>query len=726
VVFLATIAFLLFLISRFGSAPQQISNRFGSSSERELRQVIDALRSRSPEAADKLQQLEDIRDRRAIESLLRTEKDRRGTPVKLGNDLANCLMNSKDNSSTKARLELVRNAYNPNLVSNAEDRNSFLYANGFLIDALDEIGSQSNQPLTDTYQQYLSDLATLASNPEEYQRVMDDPIGVMLYKQVKDKEIRDYYHSTREYKQNPDWLLDVIAQCIRRDDDQPGISTADSEKDQKQSKPDQELDDCVTVGDVVRVAYENHPTFQQMIFDDLVLNPTARRPVPLVVAIFQDYGQLIRIATDTTYQLPRSDLLDVIFANADYVDQWLENKGKTDDSLQKLAAHFTFLYQSKRAVWNEAKYSALALQLQEQSPQYADKVLEEYGADDIATLIFCGYEDSIPQATKAVAQYGDLAIAILQMYADDKQGAESRFHDALKNPQIGTRIVPYVAAKGDEGLEALDRDIRWVDKYLDNEGNLKGPDVLESIPMVGAPAKIVKNMVNNHPNSWEEIGWAAVDIADVALTIGTFGSSKLAMGAAKSTAKQAAKTKIIQSGKAITKGSARQAAKSARKSIGKTLLRRTANQSSKTILANGIPIANRAWKAVRYIDAVMYARVNDIARIAGKLKKSWGSLPPALRKAAYSGLLAATVYLRIVNKSIPIIAESLKRLADFATHSLENSITPFTETLGGVINEVLRPDSAILGWLFYLTALAVLVGIAWKLTPWKRKPLAYA
>ncbi|MFM2014198.1 MAG: hypothetical protein RLZZ396_2982, partial [Planctomycetota bacterium] len=129
VVFLATIAFLLFLISRFGSAPQQISNRFGSSSERELRQVIDALRSRSPEAADKLQQLEDIRDRRAIESLLRTEKDRRGTPVKLGNDLANCLMNSKDNSSTKARLELVRNAYNPNLVSNAEDRNSFLYAN---------------------------------------------------------------------------------------------------------------------------------------------------------------------------------------------------------------------------------------------------------------------------------------------------------------------------------------------------------------------------------------------------------------------------------------------------------------------------------------------------------------------------------------------------------------------------------------------------------------------
>jgi hypothetical protein len=642
----------------------------------------------------------------------------------MGNDLADCLMDRNNDSSTEARLELVRNAYNPDLIENSSKREEFLLANGFLIDALDDIEHRTNASLGAAYHHYMNDLKIVAERPSEYQRVVGDPIGVMLYKEVSDKKLRDYYHSTKEDKQHPDWLLEVITQCVNGERLNPNTANSATDKSILQQNADGSNDEeaPVTVGDVVKTAYENHPLFQEMIFDDLKLTQSQRRPVPVVLAIFQDYGRLIQITTSSKYNLPRSDVLDVIFANTDYIEKWLEQRGQSEDSLLKLAAHFTNLYQSKSAVWNEAKYSALALQLHQEAPQDADKVLKEYGSDDIATLIFCGYEDAIPQATKAVAQFGDLAIAILQMYADDVQGSQSRFHTALKNPQIGIRIIPYVASKGDQGLEALDDNIRWLDKYFDEAGNPRGPDVLEAIPFVGAPAKIVKNMLNNHPNSWDEIGWAALDIADVGLTVATFGSSVIVT----KTTKAAAKSAIIKSGKVLAKGSStRQVAKTARTNLGKTLLRRATDKTFKISSILGGKI-NRPWKYFRYVSNGIYAKVNDVSRLAGRLKQTWSNLPTPLKKAAYSGLLAATLYLKVAYQSIPVIANSLSSLSSFVNDYLDKVITPFTEALSGVVNDFLQPDWFIVGWVLYLIALAVLVICVWKLNPWKRKPLAYA
>jgi len=388
----AGIAFLA-LLSRYDSLPNEIAARLGRSPETELAEAIAVLRDRDPKAADALQSLTDARRRQAIEAMLRAEKRMpEGDSIRVAERLAKDVgQGSGSTSVDAARYELALLASDPRLVRTRTERNSFIAGNATVVDAIGAvrvIGAEGSAVADVAIADYLSDVEKVAAAPAAYRAVADDPIGIMLFDEERDAKLRQFYLTANANHDHPDWLKAVIAETVQasgRGDSPFRLTSLAGEADE-----DEDETTNLSVGDVVRIAYDNHPLFQQIVFDDLQLSGDDRRPTPVVVALFREHGELSRLATGPKGNVPRSEILDVLFANDDFLERWRIDKGETDTATLELVAHFANLQKSKPGVWREARYSPLALQLEEAAPRHANEVLEEYGPDDIATLLLSG------------------------------------------------------------------------------------------------------------------------------------------------------------------------------------------------------------------------------------------------------------------------------------------------------------------------------------------------
>lgn len=728
---------LVALLSRYDSLPNELSGQLGQSPETELAATIDTLRDRDPAAADALQSLSDTRRRRVIEAMLRTEKRKAaGDGVRTAERLARLIDGGAgSHSSEEARYHLALMASDPALIKTRAERDSFIAGNATVVDAIgsirpvDEHGAMvADQAIGD----FLRDLERVEEAPADYRPVADDPIGIMLFDDEVDLKVRQFYLTTNSNADHPDWLKAVIAQTVQasRRGTAPFRLTSLANTSPNHEPPEQ-----LSVADVVRIAYNHHPLFQQSFFDDLALPEEERRPAPVVVALFRDYGELIRIATGPKGDVPRSEILDVLFANEDFVERWRIERGESEKATLELAAHFANLQKSSPAVWREARYSPLALRLQEAAPLYANEVLEQFGPDDIATLLLSGYEDTAAKATEAVARFGDLAIVVLQMYADEAGGSDGLFHRALQNPNVGVRIVPFVAAKGDEGLTKLESDIGWLDKYFHPDGRPRDEVVwYEAVPVVGAPAKVVANWSKGHPSTWGELGWAAVDLADGALLVATFGASaakspaqQAAKQAAKRAAKQGAKMAAIQSGKRLAANTTRIAARQARKQIGRSLLRGGAalRLVGTAAMITG-KVVSSAWKAFGYVLSATYKACATVVSTAGDLRRAWGRVPQSVRRAVYGGLLAASMYVRVRERTIPNLPVVGEEIARFAGKTITAAGKTGATMFAAAIDEVFgHPPQWLVGWVAYVGMCLVAAVIAWQSRPWLRRRVIY-
>lgn len=733
----ASIAFLA-LLSRYDSLPNEIAARLGRSPETELAEAIAVLRDRDPKAADALQSLTDARRRQAIEAMLRAEKRMpEGDSIRVAERLAKDVgQGSRSTSVDAARYELALLASDPRLVRTRTERNSFIAGNATVVDAIGAvraIGAEGSAVADVAIADYLSDVEKVAAAPAAYRAVADDPIGIMLFDEERDAKLRQFYLTANANHDHPDWLKAVIAETVQASGrgDSPFRLTslaggADEDEDETAN---------LSVGDVVRIAYDNHPLFQQIVSDDLQLSEDDRRPTPVVVALFREHGELIRLATGPKGNVPRSEILDVLFANDDFLERWRIDKGETDTATLELVAHFADLQKSKPGVWREARYSPLALQLEEAAPRHANEVLEEYGPDDIATLLLSGYEESAAKATEAVARFGDIAIVVLQMYADEAAGNEGLFHRALRNPDVGVRIVPFVASKGDDGLTKLESDIKWLDKYFHPDGRPRNEVAwYEAVPIVGAPAKVAANLVQGHPSTWEELGWAAVDVADGALLVATFGASaakapvqQAAKQAAKQAGKQAAKAAAIQSGRRLATNTTRLAARQARKQLGRSLLRGAAalRLVGKAAVITGKAVS-AAWKAFMYVLSATYKARATVIRTAGDIRKAWGRVPQSVWRAVYGGLLASSMYVRVRDRTLPnahLVGEELGRFAGKTVAAIgKTGATMFAAAIDEVFG---HPPQWLVGWIAYAVMCVATAVIAWQARPWLRRRIVY-
>lgn len=722
------------LSSQYATLPDALAKRFAPPQQAALERAIATLATRDPDAANILRSLHDDRDRRAIEAALREQQSLpTGDALRTAEVIARNLNEGNAPLATH-RYELAKLAGDTNLLRTEAERDAFVVAHGTALDALaslQAVPEQGRAIAEQSVSEYLTQLRQAVSRPALFRRTASDPIAMMLFQEVEDEKVREFYLRANENGTHPDWLREVIAVSVqasaREGSPMRLTSFSRSQDDQSDGPPP------LSVGDVVRVAYENHPVFEQAIFDDLALPEDQRRPAAVMVSLFQEYGPIIRMAVGPAGNVPRSEILDVIFANEDFIEDAADRDGR--EAPAKLAAHFAFLQKSKPGVWREARYSPLALRLERAAPDDANVVLEKYGPDDIATLLFTGYEDSLPKATKSVAQFGDLAITVLQMYSDEEGGANGLFHRALLNPRIGTRIVPFVASKGDEGLVKVEDNIGWLDKYFKEDGTPRSESYLEAIPFVGAPANVVSNMVKGHPNEWSELGWAALDVADCGLLVCTFGASaakqpgqQAVKQAAKAAARQAAKKAAISGAREGVAIATRAAARTARSQLGKSLLR-AARVAGRAMAFTG-RVLTRTWKVLKYVLSVSHQAIVTVVTKANDLRKAWGSVSPAVRRAVYGGLLAATLYVRLRYKTVPELHLFGEELGEFAGGIVKQvgktMATAFAAFVDEAFGDVLGRFGRVSGWVAYLCSLGIFGAMAWKTRPMIGRKVRYA
>ena len=79
--------------------------------------------------------------------------------------------------------------------------------------------------------------------------------------------------------------------------------------------------------------------------------------------------------------------------------------------------------------------------------------LKRFAGNDVAGFLFAAYEEEVVPAAAALNRFGDLGFYILNRYQDDP-----RAHALLADPEIGPRMVPFLAMFQDQGFERLADD----------------------------------------------------------------------------------------------------------------------------------------------------------------------------------------------------------------------------------------------------------------------------
>lgn len=319
-IFIGSLLVFVGLVSQYATLPDTLAKQFSPSHQASLDRAIASLSSRDPDAANALRSLQDDRSRRAIEASLREQQSLpNGDVVGSAEAIARSLSGNKDPLATH-RFELARIAADSDLLRTQAERDSFIVAHGTALDALaslQAIPDGGKAVAEESVADYMARLRNAATQPATFRRTAADPIGMMLFEEVADEAVRDFYLRSNEDSAHPDWLKDVIVASVQGSAKPESPIRLTSFERMQENQTDEPPP--LTVGDVVRVAYENHPVFQQSIFDDLSLPKDERRPPAVVVSLFQEYGPIIRMAVGPQGNVPRSEILDVIFANEDFI-----------------------------------------------------------------------------------------------------------------------------------------------------------------------------------------------------------------------------------------------------------------------------------------------------------------------------------------------------------------------------------------------------------------------
>lgn len=613
-----------------------------------VQHAIDELRSQEPSAAAALDRLRERHDARALAAVF-DQVDHRG-------NLSGLRQLAEQAPGARYQLPLAELALDPQLFISSEDRESFLVAHGSACQILDRLGESTKIP------NYLARLRRASADRERWQAVKNDAMALLLWDKQPDSSLRAFY------LQEEDWLAEILVQLA------PLNATADEESN----------GDDLQVARAVRLtetARRYHPLPRQAVVD-LGLGTIGFQ-------LFLAYGEVINAAV-VKHGLALDEVLEVIYANSETLDRKLRDSAAVD-----LAAKLALVRQNKPSVWKAARQFALALKLDEDAPQYADELLSKYGSDDIANFLYTEYPELILPAAAAIHQYGDLAICLLNEYADEEP---RRFDRYLTDPQVGIRLIPYVAQFRDQGLDRLEQNRAWIDKYFDAQGKPKDAEWWTQIPG-GAAASVARNWARGYPSEWNELGWAALDVADAALLVASMGTSSVvtvAGEAAKSTGKTTTKilTKkevralVANAGRGKAQRVGRNARKLARNGVPESLLRRVL-RAGKALKATGGVVVAFGGRLVR-------EPAQKFVAAGRQLLTQWKRVPEKTRRLVYRSLLAVGLIINLNERTIPAMGEIGAALGNFTGDLVNGSIElvgqGLANALNAIIEERISPD----------------------------------
>jgi hypothetical protein len=534
-------------------------------------------------------------------------------------------------------LQLAQMAVQPQYVPVAM-RKDFLDVHGTFLQQINFFRQYNDTNLqvgidseTAKYLQFLEDAK---KQPDVWRKAADNPMFVFLATHEVQDDLLTFYDKEKN------WLDDVLFLLITSADDDSAM---------------------LDLNEILSVIEKHHREFRDaaaIMGQQLSQDEDAAVGLILLFNLFHNYGDVI--STCVKNKIPLDELLNAMLANSDFCEQY-END---------LSARLIKIQSEQPDVWKNADMP-MVLQLSQDVPQLANDLCKKYASHDIAAFLYLKYDGYVPQAAAAIDKFGDLAVIILNQYAES-----DLFKNLLKDTELGVRIIPYVAKYDDKGLEQLDQNKNWLDKCFDKDGNPKEEEWWTILPG-GALVKVCQNMSKGYPNEWSELGWAGLDVADATLLMVSLGASAPASTAVKggtTTVKVGGKTIARETAIAMTKSGERKLLSGAtRAGEGLSVLARL------THLAKNKQIVRWTFSGGKVIYRVYEVGVKTPLRVFGQSVYKTANVisNPMVART----LLTVGIAITVLYRTIPGLPDAMKQLGEKAGQAMAQSAKATAETV---------------------------------------------
>lgn len=289
--------------------------------------------------------------------------------------------------------------------------------------------------------------------------------------------------------------------------------------------------------------------------------------------------------------------------------------------------------------------------------------------------------------------------------------------------QIGIRVIPFVVRFGDKAFNRIEDDKDWVDRYFNPDGTPR-TDPLEWVQYVpgGAALHVARNWAKGYPCEWSELGWAAIDVADIGLAIASFGGSKVATGAVEAAAKRGGRAIARAEVKAIGKA-ARAAAEAApegarveRVSLWRRALAefRAALGRSRTRMSRAAEMARSVKAGTEVLGKTLWGGVKLVAkpvrvsrRVARRALDAWKRLSRAKKVWVYRALLAVGLYVTTTERTLPNFEKISNGVGDLVGKAAAGAVTMAGDALASALKEFAEQMTGGAPWARHLVYWAV-------------------
>jgi len=518
---------------------------------------------------------------------------------------------------------------------------SILWSHGTALDAMGDLPAE-----TDTY---LKSLESAKLDRDYWSLVRNDPVALSSELLKSDLELR------KDYQANQTWYFEMLEVLVAMVGIMPEADASE------------ESADFIKLDDLLQVVTDGKPHLMQ-----LVPKPS-ETPIEACIYFetFRQFGQAIAMAAKEG--VPAKEAAEVIVLNRDaLVSDEAEHAGARVNDPASIAARLVQLYQTRPSVWSAAQRDGYVLSFDKLTPGLSQSVLEKYPDLGAASLIVTQYADVATQAAAIIDNYGDLGVAVLVQYA-----GSDNFHKLLQNANVDHRVAMIAVLKSDAGLEAVLKDPAYVAKWIGEDGKPLQDEWWVAVPFVGSMAKVAKNYAVGVPSEWDEIGWAAWDVADTGLTIISLGSSKLVTEASKQAGKQTAK----------------RVGKAAATKMTKSGIKRIAGVAKSTAIARLVAVAKASKVAapIRWTIHTLISVGGPLKTAGGKLIvaghriiQTAGRIPPGVRKWAARGLLGASLFIRGPERIRALLAS----INNYGRKPVEDWIKPIPKAIGDAMEQL--------------------------------------
>lgn len=266
-------------------------------------------------------------------------------------------------------------------------------------------------------------------------------------------------------------------------------------------------------------------------------------------------------------------------------------------------------------------------------------------------------QELLLNAITAIEKYHEVALYLLGEYASNK-----RFRGYMADRKVGFRMVPLFMqccsevrsqeVAFEKMVERLDDNAEgWLIRCVDEDGNMKQEtlDAIECLPLVGGIYGVAKHKIKGEAVTWGEMGWAAFDVAEIGITVLTFGAATAETTAAKTAAKAGAKAAGKATAKAIAKGGAKRLLTySVKTGVPKMSRFARIGKLTKSCIRIPAKICGSAWSAVKWSGGKAVEGVR------------WFHAQPKWVKMATLGvMIALEISGRNLAEKFPVALESL-------------------------------------------------------------------